>query len=102
LIECTEADPESWLQIGDKRERRMQGYETTYKNVNSWLYPNFLQWCSRANKAPVAIRRFRELLIQTCETLGISVHESRRGSGMGISGLRLKETDKSELEMPDT
>ncbi|SFF19639.1 phage/plasmid primase, P4 family [Nitrosomonas sp. Nm166] len=90
LLECTEADPNAWTQIGDKREIREPGYETTYQNTDSWLYANYLQWCLRSHKTALAIRRFRELLIQTCETLNRSVYESRRSSGRGISGIRIK------------
>lgn len=90
VTECCISDAEAWTQIGDKREIRDSGYETTYKNADSWLYANFLQWCLRAHKTPLAIRRFKEILLQTCETLEISVHESRRVSGRGINGLRIK------------
>ncbi|PTQ86488.1 hypothetical protein [Nitrosomonas ureae] len=93
LLECTEANSNTWTQIGEKREVRESGYETTYKNADSWLYANFLQWCSRANKTPLAIRRFRELLIQTCVTLKISVLESRRSTGIGLTGIRIKKRD---------
>ncbi|PSJ18450.1 DNA primase family protein [Nitrosomonas supralitoralis] len=90
LLECIEPDINAWTQIGDKREIREPGYETAYENSDSWLYANFLQWCLRSNKTPLSARRFKDLLIQTCETLGISAHESRRGSGRGISGIRIK------------
>lgn len=90
LIECTEADPDAWSQIGDKREIRDQGYETIYQNADIWLYANYLQWSQRSHKTALAIRRFKELLIQTCETLNRSVYESRRNSGRGISGIRIK------------
>ncbi|MCP5273490.1 MAG: hypothetical protein H6936_01290 [Burkholderiales bacterium] len=93
LSECTVYDPEAWTQIGDKREIREPGYETTYQNVSTWLYANYLQWCLRSHKTPLAIRRFREILIQTCETLNMDVHEARRGSGRGICGLRIKNRD---------
>ncbi len=89
LTECCEPDPNAWTQIGDKREIRELGYETEYKNADSWLYANYLQWSQRAHKTPLASRRFKDLLIQTCETLGIDVHESRRTNGRGISGIRI-------------
>ncbi|NBQ68859.1 MAG: hypothetical protein EBU46_08520, partial [Nitrosomonadaceae bacterium] len=89
LIECTEADPTAWTQIGDKREIRDPGYETIFQNADSWLYANYLQWSQRAHKTPLSIRRFSELLIQTCETLNRSVYESRRNSGRGITGIRI-------------
>ena len=90
LLECTEADPEAWTQIGDKREIREPGYETTYQNTDFWLYANYLQWSQRAHKPPLSSRRFKDLLIQTCITLNISVYESRRNSGRGVSGIRIK------------
>lgn len=90
ILECTEVDPDAWTQIGDKREVREQGYETIYENADSWLYANYLQWSQRAHKTPLASRRFKELLIQTCTTLNIDVYESRRNSGRGITGIRIR------------
>lgn len=97
VLECCIPDNEAWTQIGEKREIRDMGYETKYENADKWLYANYLQWSLRTHKAPFAIRRFRELLIQTCATLNISIHEARRGIGMGIHGLRIKqESDQSQ------
>lgn len=96
LIECTEIDPQAWTQIGDKREIRGSGQETIYENASLWLYASFLQWCSRAHKTPLAIRRFREILIQTCETLNMDVYESRRSIGIGVCGLRLKKNERRD------
>jgi len=90
IHECCEADPNAWTQIGDKREIIQHGHEKTYEHANERLYPNYLQWCSRANKTPLAGRRFKELTIQTCTTLGIDTHESRLASGTGLNGIRLK------------
>ncbi|SFI96397.1 hypothetical protein [Nitrosomonas sp. Nm34] len=90
LIECCLPSPDTWTQIGDRREIRDPGRETEYENADRWLYANFLQWCLRAHKTRLAIRRFRELLLQTCATLNVSVHESRRGAGIGINGLRIR------------
>ena len=95
LLECTEADPGAWTQIGEKREIRDPGFETKYENVDSWLYANYLQWCLRSHKTPLAIGRFKELLTQTCETLKRSVHKLRRPCGNGISGIRIKYNDES-------
>jgi len=90
VTECCVPDNTAWTQIGDKREIRNMGYETTYENADTWLYANYLQWSLRTHKAPLAIRRFKELLIQTCATLNISVTESRRGAGRGITGIKIK------------
>jgi len=90
LSACVDADTTAWTQIGDKREIREPGYETTYENADSWLYANYLQWSLRTNKTPVSMRRFKELLLQTCTTLNISVHESRRHCGVGITGIRIR------------
>ena len=91
IEECCIADREAWTQIGDKREIREPGHETIYENGDKWLYANFLQWCQRANKPALASRRFTETLIQTCTTLGFHVAESRRNSGNGIIGLRIRQ-----------
>lgn len=90
LLECCEPDHNAWTQIGDKQEIREPGCETMFKNSESWLYANYLQWNQRNGKTPMQTRRFREILMQTCETLAISIHEVRRSTGMGIVGLRLK------------
>lgn len=90
VTECCESDPNAWTQIGDKREIREPGYETTYKNADMWLYANFLQWCQRSHKTPFSSRKFKDLLLQTCVTLNINVCEHRRNNGRGISGIRIK------------
>lgn len=90
VTECCTHDTEAWTQIGVNLEIRDPGYETTFKNNDSWLYANYLQWCQRTNKTPISLRRFKELLIQTCETLGFSVIERRISGGVGIKGLRIK------------
>lgn len=90
LLECCESSSDAWTQIGDKQEIREPGYETVFKNADSWLYANYLQWSQRNGKTPLQTRRFREILTQTCETLEMSVYEVRRSAGMGIAGLRLK------------
>ena len=91
LIENTDADPEAWTQIGDKREIKEPGCETVYENADSWLYANFLQWCQRSGKTPFSVRKFKELVIQTSETLGRSVYSTKRNVGQVIHGLRLKD-----------
>lgn len=94
VTECCIPDNGAWSQIGDKREIREPGRETIYENGDKWLYANFLQWCLRAHKTPLAKRRFKDLLIQTCVTLGFSVNESRRNSGNGVNGIRLRLEDE--------
>lgn len=91
LIEACYPDPQAWTQIGDSRKVTNQGVETVYVDADSSLYPNFMQWCQRGNKSPIALRRFRSLVIQTCTTLKADVHEVRRGAGMGITGVRLRK-----------
>lgn len=90
VTECCLPDTEAWTRIGDKREIKEPGHETTYKNAESFLYPNYLRWSQRAHKTPLSSRRFKDLLIQTCETLNISVLESRRSDGVGINGIRIR------------
>lgn len=89
IYDCCEADPNAWTQIGDKREIIQPGHEKTYENTDKWLYANYLQWCTRANKTPLSNRRFKELVIQTCMTLNMNVHESRVAQGNGLKGIRL-------------
>jgi len=90
LTECCISDIGAWTQIGDRREIREIGRETEYENADKWLYANFIQWCLRSHKTPFSSRKFKELLLQTCTTLNISTHESRRNSGAGINGIRIR------------
>lgn len=90
IHECCEADPNAWTQIGVKIEIREPGRETTYEHANDRLYPNYLQWCLRSNKTSLSIKRFTELVIQTCQTLNIDVYKVPLSSGKGIKGIRLK------------
>lgn len=90
LTECCIPDSNAWAQIGDKREIREPGHETVYIGADTRLYPSYLQWSLRAHKTPLSGRRFSELLLQTCETLGISVIESRRSKGKGVNGIRIR------------
>lgn len=90
ITECCMPDSTAWTQIGDKREIKRTGCETEFENADKRLYPNFLQWCLRAHKTPFSNRKFKELLIQTCETLNISVNESRHSDGVGINGIRIR------------
>ena len=94
VTECCIPDAAAWTQIGKNIEIREQGHETTYVNSDKWLYANYLQWSLRARKTPLTNRRFKDLLIQTCETLGFSVNESRRRDGRGINGIRLRLEDE--------
>lgn len=102
ITECCEADHKAWTQIGNKQEYYWNG-GLSFKNVYSWLYASYIQYCHRVNKAPFSVRRFRELMIQTCTTLGIGVYESRRSAGMGIVGLKIKpsEYDEEDVDFED-
>jgi putative DNA primase/helicase len=72
LTECSKADPDTWTQIGDKREIRGFRGDIQFENSETWLYANYLQWCQRTNKTPFAVRRFKELVIDVCRTLKIT------------------------------
>ncbi|SFM95684.1 DNA primase family protein [Nitrosomonas communis] len=90
LIECCIPDLNAWTQMGDRREIKESGRETGYKNSDTWLYANYLLWCQRNSKISLSNGKFKEILIQTCVTLGHSVLEARHGKGKGIKGLRIK------------
>jgi putative DNA primase/helicase len=92
VLECCVFDITARTQIGDKREIREPGYETRYQNADQWLYPNYLRWSQRNNKPSLSSRRFSELLIQTCTTLGHKVEKHRSGMGRSINGLKLITT----------
>lgn len=89
ILECCEFDSSAFTQVGNKREIREPGRETRYENADSWLYANYLQWCQRANKKPVALNQFPEKISDTCETLGHKVERGRVPNKRGIQGLKL-------------
>ncbi len=84
-------DATAWTQIGDKREIKAQGVETEFEHSDEKLYPNYLKWSQRHNRQPHSVRRFREVLADTLLTLKMEFIETRRASGMGLSGIRLKK-----------
>ena len=112
LIEECFPDVNAWTQIGNKQEvrchhqdttilgsldandrleRKSNYQEITFKNADSWLYANFLQWCNRTHKSALSLTRFKGLVIQTCTTLKVHVSACRKAEGAGLTGLRLKK-----------
>jgi len=83
-------DPFAWTQVGVKVEIKGQYVETQYRDSDKYLYPNYLQWAQQHNRAPVSIRRFREITIDAIKTLGFDALETRRNVGQGMQGVRLK------------
>ncbi|MCP5450963.1 MAG: hypothetical protein H6972_10560 [Gammaproteobacteria bacterium] len=95
LIENTIPEPRARVRIGDHRPITEHG-RTWFEHADEWLYPNYLTWCHRAKREPLALRRFSSLAVDMARSLGVDVLKSREGSGVHLQGLRLR----SESETP--
>jgi hypothetical protein len=90
LMDCVAPMAGSWVQIGVKVELRSRDDGLIYyEDADSRLYPNYLTWCRRTGREPLALRRFKHVMMDMLRTLGADALESRRGAGQGIQGLRL-------------
>jgi putative DNA primase/helicase len=97
------ADPDATPYVGAKRQNKdpISGL-ITLKDVGTKLYPNYLQWvCENGQHHPIALRRFTELLLDICRTLGIEVEKLRRTSaGTPIKGIRLRTDQDKDIPTP--
>lgn len=95
LMQCCVPERGTWTQIGLKQKRRERDDGAIYfENSGAHLYPNYLDWCECNGREALSLRRFRSVTMDMAKTLGVAVVEVRRGSGMGIQGLRLKLPDE--------
>ena len=95
LIDNTIPEPRARVRIGDHRPITEHG-RTWFEHADERLYPNYLTWCHRAKREPLALRRFSSLAVDMARSLGVDVLKSREGSGVHLQGLRLR----SESEAP--
>lgn len=95
LIENTIPEPGARVRIGDHRPINEHG-RTWFEHADERLYPNYLTWCHRAKREPLALRRFSSLAVDMARSLGVDVLKTREGSGVHLKGLRLR----SESETP--
>ncbi|QBQ53370.1 phage/plasmid primase, P4 family [Nitrosococcus wardiae] len=93
VMECCIPSAEDWTQIGIKRPFFDRDSGIAYfAHTEDWLYANYLAWCQGNNRLPVSTRNFRHKLIDTLKnTLEVEVQELKRGPGMGIKGIRLRQ-----------
>jgi phage/plasmid-associated DNA primase len=90
-------DKDAETQIGDGRKVTEPGSEAEYKNFKIQLYPSYLQWASRNGKSPVSSTRFKNLLLDTVQTLSFKATHRRVPAGRFIVGIRLrKDWENSE------
>lgn len=89
-----EVDVNYEVQIGDKREIKCNNVETVYIHEDERLYPNYLRWCNRNHKKPLALNSFREILLDTLNTLKVNATYLRNKKGRFIRGIRLMDDQK--------
>lgn len=86
LMDNTEPDPEYKAKVGDKQVLP----SGRLSNADQWLYPNYLDWCSRTgSKNPVSLVRFSRLILDIGRTMGVTLSKSRAADGVRIQGLSL-------------
>jgi phage/plasmid primase, P4 family, C-terminal domain len=91
LVECCMPDKDAETQIGDGRKITEPGSEAEYQNFKTHLYPSYLQWTSRNGKGAVSSTRFKNLVLDTVQTLGFEVTQRRVAAGRFIRGIRLRQ-----------
>lgn len=90
LIESTAPDPVATVKIGDKQVMPGGGFF----NHQTWLYPNYLDWCRRnARREIVSLTRFSRLILDIARMLGVELKKSREAGGTFIRGLELLRAD---------
>lgn len=65
--------------------------ETYYRNSDKWLYPSYVQYCSRTGSRPVSMRRFSGLLEDLfCVQLKLNIHKYRDKDGNYFEGVTIR------------
>jgi putative DNA primase/helicase len=77
--------PGFWTQVGVNKSDRAGGF----MDADIHLYPNYLRWCAENKREAMALRRFRATMMDMLKTLGVDVIASRRGSGQGLTGVKI-------------
>lgn len=91
ITDCLYPDLNEWLQIGDKREIRNSGIETTFEKSNEWLYPNYLTWSQRHNRQALSVIRFKAVVIDTLKTFKVDFKTHKKPIGSGFLGVRFRK-----------
>ncbi len=81
----------AWVQIGDNREIRETGLETTFEKSNEWLYPNYLTWSLRHKRQALSVIRFKAVVIDTLKTLKVVFKPHKKSVGSGFLGIRFRK-----------
>lgn len=90
-------DTSSQVKVGIKEKVIGQAYP--YKNVETWLYPNYVYYCDTHGNMPISAKRFTNLLIDLCvNQLGWEVKKPERSrDGYFVPGLRLRMLEDDEV-----
>lgn len=94
LIENTIPQPGASVKVGDHRPVYENG-RTHFEFADERLYPNYLTWCQRTKREPLALRRFSSLAVDMTRSLGADVSKFTSGKGAHLKGLRLRREDES-------
>ena len=84
-------EPKAWVQIGDKREIRGGGLETSFEKSDEWLYPNYLTWSLRQSRHALSCKSFKAVLIDTLKTLKVDFRAYKKQAGSGFLGIRFRK-----------
>jgi len=91
MTDCLYPAQSAWIQIGDKREIRGSGLETSYEKSDEWLYPNYLTWSLRQSRHPLSCKSFKAVLIDTLKTFKVVFKLEKTSKGSGFLGIRFRK-----------
>lgn len=91
LVEWCMPDKHAETQVGEAKKSTEPGSESEYRDFKTRLYPSYMQWASRNGRSPVTSTRFKNLVIDTVQTLGFEVGARRKPAGQFIRGIRLRK-----------
>ncbi len=89
MLQNTVPDSGDWVQIGTKVETRDHySGKVGYENADRWLYPNYLKWCLESGRTrPVALRKFKDTVLDIANMLKHSVKDQRGGHQRAIAAI---------------
>lgn len=77
------------------RETKHESGRVVFLKADEHLYPNYLRWCERNGRTPIALRRLSCLVIELAKMLKLNVTKDRKETGIHLIGLKLRgEFDK--------
>jgi hypothetical protein len=71
---------------------------TYYEHQDIMLYPSYLAWCKASGRTALSLRRFRSVVVDAVKTLGYDVIETRRNTGQGLQGIRLRPLTEAPFD----